>query len=74
MHRTALAALDALGTPPLSRIPSEPAPLPPAIRRPERLPLFGRERPPALLAQHESGADGDTPLVVVRGPRAIPVG
>ncbi|WP_326816523.1 AAA family ATPase [Streptomyces sp. NBC_01762] len=71
MHRTALAALDALGTAPLSRIPSEPAPLPPAIRRPERLPLFGRERPLALLAQHASGAGGDTPLVVVRGEAGI---
>ncbi|MCX4537100.1 AAA family ATPase [Streptomyces sp. NBC_00841] len=71
MHRTALAALDALGAPPLSRISPDPAPLPPAIRRPERLPLFGRERPLALLAQHASAADGDTPLVVVRGEAGI---
>ncbi|WP_052189695.1 ATP-binding protein [Streptomyces sp. NRRL S-1824] len=71
MHRTALAALDALGTPPLSRISPDPAPLPPAIRRPERLPLFGREHPLALLAQHASSADGDTPLVVVRGEAGI---
>ncbi|MFB6781766.1 AAA family ATPase [Streptomyces sp. NPDC056352] len=71
MHLRALSALDAVGAAPLTRPSQEPAPLPPVIRRPERLPLFGRERPLALLAEHASAASGDTPLVVVRGEAGI---
>ncbi|WP_405678918.1 AAA family ATPase [Streptomyces sp. NBC_01511] len=70
-HRTALSALDALGAAPIARTVPQPAPLPPAIRRPERLPLFGRERPPALLAEHASASAGGTALVVVRGEAGI---
>lgn len=71
LHRTALGALDALGSVPAASAVPEPAPLPPAIRRPERLPLFGRERPLALLAAHASATGGDTRLVVVRGEAGI---
>ncbi|WP_185909142.1 AAA family ATPase [Streptomyces sp. WAC01280] len=81
LHRTALAALDARAVPPLARTAPEPAPLPPAIRRPERLPLFGRERPLELLVEHARGSvpepavvsaqTGAAPLVVVRGEAGI---
>ncbi|WUW25879.1 AAA family ATPase [Streptomyces sp. NBC_01463] len=71
LHRTALAALDALGAPPPSRRTAEPAALPPAIRRPERFPLFGRERPLDLLTGHATAAGDGAPFVVVRGEAGI---
>ncbi|MFI7361448.1 ATP-binding protein [Streptomyces sp. NPDC050149] len=85
LHRTALAALDARTVAPRARTAPDLAPLPPAIRRPERLPLFGRERPLELLVEHACGpalepaaASGrasagavDAPLVVVRGEAGI---
>ncbi|MFE7394571.1 AAA family ATPase [Streptomyces sp. NPDC057582] len=71
LHREALTALDALGDAPLAHPAPNPAPLPSVIRRPDRLPLFGRERPLALLVEHASATSGDTPLVMVRGEVGI---
>ncbi|MFE5914974.1 ATP-binding protein [Streptomyces wedmorensis] len=71
LHREALTALDALGTARFTHRTPEPAPLPPVIRRPERLPLFGRERPLEVLTEHASAPSGDAPLVVVRGEAGI---
>lgn len=71
VHRAALAALDALANTSVTRPAANPVPLPAAIRRPERLPLFGRERPLDLLVRHATSGPDDTPLVVVRGEAGI---